>query len=135
MGVYGEMLLAFPEQIRSFLLFDAEAGLNDGYGPRQNIVKANGVIQTSTSTVKDENGNLVRSVHYRLWTKTKFPDAIGSMGRFVDFGGIVYRVMSESDWPTEGGFYFHDLEKVIGTAPGKASVPADAWETGEGNFG
>ncbi len=135
MSVYGEMLLAFPEQFRQFSFFEALANLNDGYGERQNVKKYYGVIQTSNSTVKDLNGNLVRSIHYRLWTRSKFPDSLGSMGRFVDFGGLVYRVMSESDWPTEGGFYFHDLEKVIGTSPAKDQAPADEWETGEDHFG
>jgi hypothetical protein len=129
-AVYGESLLAFPEQFRDFVSFEADPNISDGYGPRKNEKKENsGVLQTATSRVKDGNGNLVVSRRYTLWTDAKL-----ALGIFVEFEGFIYRTMTDSDWPSEGGFYDYDLEKVVGSAPGKTPVPVDTWNNGEGHF-
>ncbi len=129
-AVYGESLLAFPEQFRDFISFESNPNIGDGYGARKNKNTGSGVIQTSTSRAKDSNGNIVISRNYILWTDAKL-----TLGNFVEFETFIYRVLTDADWPREGGFYDYDLEKVVGSAPGKDPVAADDWNTGEGHFG
>lgn len=130
MAVYGEALLAFPEQFRDFSYFDADPKIGDGYEARENEKRGSGVIHTATSRVKDTNGNLTLLRKYSLWTDKK----IGA-GAFVEFENLVYRTMSDADWPTEGGFYEYDLEKVTGSTIRKTPETADTWNNGEGHFG
>jgi hypothetical protein len=130
MAVYGEALLAFPEQFRDYLYFDADPKIGDGYEGRENVKSATGVVQTATSRAKDSNGNLVISRNYKLWTATKL-----GAGKFVEFEGLIYRVMTDADWPNEGGFYDFDIEKVVGSTIRKTPETADEWNTGEGHFG
>ena len=128
-AVYGNPLLSFPELWRDFVFFDADPKLNDGYGKRQNETQGWGVIQTATSRVKDSNNKLVVTSQYRLWTDSKI-----KMGRFIDFEGVVYRNMTDADWPTEGGYYEYTIDKLVGSSPGEKATPVDEWNKATGNL-
>ena len=135
-GVYGDMLLAWPEQMRTLSVYDMEAKINGGWNKvvdpqtgdliTQTII---GVFQnTRGGGVKDSNGNLVKTEGRELWTETGNLD-----GKFLDFEGEVYRLQDTNNWSFEGGFHRYGLQKVVGN-DGTESDNA-TWNIGSGSFG
>jgi hypothetical protein len=116
------MLLHFPEQFRPFTYFNMTAKVNSGYDISSNPVTYWGVLQNSTTMVKDSNGNLATAGNEFLWT-----DQALTMGWFVQFGDIVYRIIPSGDWITEGGFTQYSLQKIIGD---NGSLATQAWAMG-----
>ena len=137
-GIYGDMLLAWPEQNRSLEVYDQNPGINAGWAPVTDpqtgkIIKTTvvGVFQnTRGSGVKDSNGNLVQAEGCEFWTQTK-----DLAGKFFIRDNKVYRlsVPDDSDWSFEGGFYRYGVEKVVGNN-GTESDNA-TWNLGGGSFG
>ena len=109
MGVYGEMMLFWPEQFREMQYFDMMPGINSGFAVDTPAVTIYGVIQNAASTIKESNGNLISSDHMTLWTETKL-----ERGKFILFDSITFRIVNGNDWPTEGGFYMYTIERVVG---------------------
>ena len=137
-GVYGDMLLAWPEQNRPLEVYDQNPSINAGWDPVKDpqtgeIIKTTvvGVFQnTRGGGIKDSNGNQVDSEGCEFWTHTG-----GLVGKFFQRNGKVYRlsVPDDSDWSFEGGFYRYGVEKVVGNN-GTESDNA-AWNLGGGSFG
>ncbi len=110
MGVYSpSMLLHFPEQIRDFLYFNAEATINSGYTVIGTPLTVSGVIQNSTTAIKESHDNLVSSDHMNVWIDSKL-----TRGWFLTFENIMFRIVNGSDWPFEGGYYMYTIERVVG---------------------
>ena len=136
-GVYGDMLLAWPEQNRQLEVYDQNPGINAGWVPVKDpqtgeIIKTTvvGVFQnTRGGGIKDSNGNQVDAEGCEFWTQTG-----GLVGKFFQRNGKVYRlsVPDDSDWSYEGGFYRYGVEKVVGNN-GTESDNA-AWNLGGGSF-
>lgn len=120
MAIYGEMLLSFPEQFRSFTYFDMPALINDSYGTRTNISTIQGVVQNAGTDIKDSNGNIVKTDEMNIWTMANLIH-----GRFIEFNSIVYRIIPGNDWPTEGGFYSYTIKKLVGS--NGTSTDTQAW--------
>jgi hypothetical protein len=115
-GVYGDLILSFPEQFRTYSYFDQTPNINSGYTPGAETT-ARGILQNAGSMVKDNNGNLVNQKSLNLWTQTKHQE-----GTFIRFGDApIYRIKSGNDWPTEAGYYNYGLEKLVG-ANGDATI-------------
>lgn len=130
-GIYGDMLLAWPEQQRSITVYDMTAKVNGGWdvvdGSQQTII---GVFQnTRGGGDKDSNGNLVRTEGRELWTRTGNLD-----GKFLTWDGVVFRLSAPdtNDWSFEGGFYRYGVQKVVGNN-GTESDNA-AWNLGGNSF-
>lgn len=134
-GVYGDMLLAWPEQMRTLYVYDMNALINGGW----EVVKDTngdvitqaiiGVFQnTRGGGVKENNGNLVKTEGRELWTQTGNLD-----GKFLNWEGEVYRLLDTNNWSFEGGFHRYGLQKVVGN-DGTESDNA-AWNFGGGSFG
>ena len=136
-GVYGDMLLAWPEQNRTIEVYDMTPKPNGGWNK---VVDQSGNVITQTiigvfqntrgGGVKDSNGNLVETEGRELWTQTG-----GLNGKFTTWNGEVFRLLvpDGSDWSFEGGFYRYGVEKVVGNN-GTESDNA-TWNTGVGSFG
>ena len=136
-GVYGDMLLAWPEQNRSLEIYDMRPKHNGGW---EKVVDQQGNVITQTIIgvfqntrgrgVKDNNGNLVETEGRELWTQTG-----GLNGKFTTWNGEVFRLLvpDGSDWSFEGGFYRYGVEKVVGNN-GTESDNA-TWNIGGGSFG
>ena len=109
-GVYGEMLLYFPEQFRSGTYFDQQPLINSGFTrgedppPEEPIT---GVFQNNITDIHDKNGNLVKRKGLYFWTQTLLDE-----GKFIRFESVVYRIVAGNDWPSEGGFYEYPIERV-----------------------
>ena len=135
MSVYGDMLLYWPEQRRSLTLFDMTPKINGGWtkvtDQNGNLITTTitGVFQnTSGDSTADSNGNLVHKKQLELWTE------IGELeDKFTTYKGSVYRLKTDNDWESEGGFYRYQLEKVVGNN-GTESDNA-TWNLGGGSFG
>ena len=137
-GVYGDMLLAWPEQNRQLEVYDQDPRINAGWDPVTDpqtgkIIKTTvvGVFQnTRGGGVKDSNGNLVQAEGCEFWTQTK-----GLAGKFFIRDSKVYRlsIPDDSDWSCEGCFYRYGVEKVVGNN-GTESDNA-TWNLGSGSFG
>ena len=137
-GIYGDMLLAWPEQNRQLEVYDQEPDINAGWTPETDpqtgkviTTTVVGVFQnTRGGGIKDNNGNLVTSEGCEFWTQT------GDLaGKFFIRNSKVYRlsVPDDADWSFEGGFYRYGVEKVVGNN-GTESDNA-AWNLGGGSFG
>lgn len=137
-GIYGDMLLAWPEQNRQLEVYDQEPDINAGWTPETDpqtgkviTTTVVGVFQnTRGGGVKDSNGNLVQAEGCEFWTQTA-----DLAGKFFIRNGKVYRlsVPDDSDWSFEGGFYRYGVEKVVGNN-GTESDNA-TWNLGGGSFG
>ena len=137
-GVYGDMLLAWPEQNRKIEVYDMKPKVNGGWQAvideqTGELIKTTvmGVFQnTRGKSIKDSNGNLIKTDSREFWTKTA-----GLEGKFFTWtGGTVYRlsVPDGNDWSFEGGFYRYGVEKVVGNN-GTESDNA-AWNFGGNSF-
>ncbi len=134
-GVYGDMLLAWPEQRRALVLFDMKPKINGGW---DKVVDQSGDLITKTVTgvyqntsgdsTVDNNGNLVHKKNLEFWTEEK-----GLDDKFTTYEGSVYRLKSDNQWESEGGFFRYSLEKVVGNN-GTESDNA-TWNTGSNSFG
>lgn len=129
-GIYGETLLAFPEQMVTLTVFSMTAEINGGWTRDENSdITIQGIYQhTGGKKLTESNGNLVQTSNIEIWTKTT-----GLNGMFSTIEGIVYRLNSDNDWFKEGGFVRYGLEKVVGnngTEPNNTT-----WNFGGDNFG
>ena len=123
MGVYSpNMNLHFPEQFRQFTYFNMTAKTNSGYEVSTPPVTYWGILQNSTTAIKDSNGNLAQGGNEFLWT-----DAPLVMGWFVLFSGITYRIIPSNDWVNEGGFTQFTLQRIIGA---NGTPDSQVWATG-----
>lgn len=134
-GVYGDMLLAWPEQMRKLSVYDMKAKINGGWDKvvdpqtgqliTQTIL---GVFQnTRGGGVKESNGNLVKTEGRELWTQTGNLD-----GKFLDFEGEVYRLQDTNNWSFEGGFHRYGLQKVVGNDATESDNAS--WNIGGNSF-
>lgn len=128
-GVYGNPVLAFPEQVQTLAYFDMVPLNTAGYGPPTDVQSIDGIIQCIERRIKDQNGNLVTTRECWLWT-----EAALLSGRFIrDEDQIIYRIGSDSEWQLRGGFTKYTVYRVTG---GDAEATNDdAMSVGTGSFG
>lgn len=129
-GIYGEFLLAFPEQFKTAIVYDMHPKINGGWievpGSRQYI---RCIYQhTGGKRITISNGNTVQSSGMELWTENA-----GLNGKFTTIENTVYRLVSDNQWTNEGGFCKYSLDKVVGN---NGAESADTtWNLGSHNFG
>ena len=129
MAIYGDMLLAFPEQYTTITVYSMTPNYNGGWTPGNDQRPVIGIIQnTSGNQIKDSNGNLARTGGSEFWS-----EEADLADLFTQIDGDVYRLVSDNKWKTEGGFYRYSLQKVVGNDGTESENPA--WNTGGHNFG
>ena len=133
-GIYGDMLLAWPEQQRTLNIYDMTPKVNGGWDivkdQSGNVIYTTiiGVFQnTRGGGVKNSNGNLVKTEGRELWTQTG-----GLEGKFLTWEGEVYRLTDTSNWGFEGGFHRYGLEKVVGNDATESDNAS--WNIGGNSF-
>lgn len=129
-GVYGDMLLAWPEQYTTITVYKMTPKVNGGWDKvAESSQNVRGIYQHTTGQqLKDSNGNLVQSAGLEFWSETG-----GLNETFTDIDGFVFRLNAINAWNREGGFYRYGLEKVVGNN-GSESVNT-TWNPGTNNFG
>lgn len=128
-GIYGDMLIAFPEQLRTFGVFAMIPKVNGGWEVVEKSKHSiKGVLQhTSGKALKESGGNLATSSGYELWTSAE-----NILGLFTRIKSNVYRIKAVSEWSHEGVFFKYTLEKVIGNDGFKSKNTS--WDTGSDSF-
>lgn len=134
-GIYGDMLLAWPEQMRTLEIYEMKPLVNGGW---EKVVDQSGQLITQTilgvfqntrgGGLKESNGNLVQTKGRELWTQTGNLD-----GKFLDFENDVFRLQDTNNWSFEGGFYRYGLQKVVGNDATESDNAS--WNIGGGSFG
>ena len=129
-GIYGDMLIAFPEQLRTFGVFAMIPKVNGGWEVVEKSKHSiKGVLQhTSGKALKESGGNLATSSGYELWTSEE-----NILGLFMRIKKDTYRITGVNRWAHEGGFLKYSLEKVIGNDGVKSKNTT--WNTGSDSFG
>lgn len=134
-GVYGDMLLCFPEQMRPFSVYEMNPRINGGW---DKVTDEHGEVitqivfgvfqNTRGGNQHESNGNLVETDGCEFWTVA---ENLG--GKFLDFRGDVYRLKDTNRWCFEGGFFRYSVDKVVGN---NATESDDAsWNIGGNSFG
>lgn len=129
-GIYGETLLAFPEQFRFIEVFQMEAEVNAGWSIDEDSRKRIRCLyqHTGGKRLKETGGNLTEGSSNELWTKEP-----NLNGWFTRLSGDVYRINADNNWNHEGGFSHYTLEKIIGNDGTESEHPT--WNIGGHNFG
>ena len=129
MSVYGDLLLAFPEQRRTINVYKMTPQINGGWTKVDGSdITVTGIYQnTRGNMLKDSNGNLVQSAGFEFWTNTRDLD-----GCFTQINGRVYRFNGSTSWDWEGGYQRYSMEKVVGN-DGTESINV-TWNTGSNSF-
>ena len=110
-GIYGDILLAWPEQQEAFTAFKQNPLINGGW---ERILGSDvsfiGVLQnTKGAGIKDGNGNLIKSMGFELWTAEPNLNEM-----FIELPQGIFRILDSNSWIKEGGFFRYTLEKVVG---------------------
>ena len=128
-GIYGDSLLAFPEQYITLTVYSMTAEVNGGWTRDEDSEQTiQGIYQhTGGKKLTESNGNLARTSSVEFWTATT-----GLNGMFTTIDSDVFRLSSDNDWHTEGGFVRYGLEKVIGNDG--AESDDTTWNIGSDNF-
>lgn len=110
-GVYGDVMLAFPEQFRTVRVYSMAPRVGAGLDLEGNSKYVRCIFQHREGGRLDESGgNLVKKEKISLWSRTS-----GLQGMYTKLGGKdVYRIVMEDSWAFEGGYYHYDLVKVVG---------------------
>lgn len=116
--IYQGTLLSFPELMKSFKYFDESPMVNGGYDERTPFISKRGRFKPEGKRVKDNGGNFVTSSGWTLWSTTPLLP-----GKFILFRDVVYRIMNDTDWAYQGGFYVYSLEERIGNSTLKQFRP------------
>lgn len=128
-GIYGDMLLAWPEQHTEITVYEMQPKINGGWEEPENAKVVRGIYQhTGGKNLKENNGNLAQSSAVEFWTTEG-----GLNGFFTIIENNVYRLAGDNQWKTEGGFYRYSLQKVIGNDGTESDDTT--WNTGTNNFG
>ena len=115
-GVYGNHIMAFPEQFISVDYFDQAALADGSYAAPTGSKTVRGVLQCTLGKVIDtRNGNLVRERKMSFWTAADL--VVGKFLRMpASEGRHTYRVKGSNDWRREAGFTVYALERVVGAS-------------------
>lgn len=110
-GIYAGSVSVFPELKKRFSYFNATPLQNGGYSNPTQPVTIWGIFYSKGSKVQDNQGNWVAANSQALWSIQEL-----LQGYFVEFEGVVYRLMQNRDRSRQGGFYIYDLEERIGNS-------------------
>lgn len=110
-GIYGGAISVFPELKRQFKYFNATPLVNGGYEKPTVPMNKWGVFYSRGKKVQDNNGNWVTANSQTLWSSEEL-----LQGYFVEFQGVVYRLMQNQDRDRQGGYFIYDLEERIGNS-------------------
>ena len=126
-GVYGSILLQFPELFQDGEYFEMEPRINAGYDKNNEPEMLRVVVQNFASSVTKSNQHLVNMSQKKMWCDKEL---IG--GRFVKVDNTVFRLVRENEWGNEGGFFYHIIERLIGD--NGANTESITFNTGKNAF-
>ena len=112
MAVYGDMLVFFNEQKRSFDYFHMTPKPVASYSQRESLGKVTGVFQYMKrgELLREPDDTLADTNVPSLWTRKKLE--VGNT--FIQKDDEMYRIVNPADWSFEGGFNVYVLETFVG---------------------
>ncbi len=126
-SIYQGTINSFPELKVRFKYFNESPIVNGGYKDATPFADKWGIFYSRGKKVQDSNGSWVTSTSQTLWSLDEL-----LQGAFVEFEGVVYRLMNDSDRARQGGFFIYDLDERIGNSTLKQFAPVA--ETGANEF-
>lgn len=113
MAVYGDMLVFFNEQKRSFKYFTMSPNTVASYSTREYLDNVVGVFQyMKRGELTRENDTLADINVPTLWTRQKLK--VGNF--FIEKDDEIFRIVNPADWSFEGGFNIYVLETFVGNS-------------------
>lgn len=107
MPVYGDMILSFPELLKTYEVFKMKPRVGAGYGPRYDKRKVRGYWSEHKQGEMGIMGGL-RTPDYQatFWVQDDFltKQSVVDQQDFVEVKGRVYEVIKDQDFSHEGGF-------------------------------
>ena len=128
--IYGDQLVFFSEQFRTFEYFEMQPQPVASYEHRTPLGNVKGVFQfAKRGELRRENDTLEDTNVPTLWTKQELK--VGNT--FIKKGDEIFRIVNPADWLFEGGFCVYILETFIGNAEGKQE-PFDYVDLGQNSY-
>jgi hypothetical protein len=116
-GVYGNLLLSFPELMKTYDVFKMEPRGIGGYGKRYGIRKVDGYWSwRKQSKLEVRDDSLVLNYQAIFWAKDDLATGESNVaqGDFMEIGKEVFRVLDDQNFIHEGGFTKCLMEKLGG---------------------
>lgn len=110
-GIYQGTIAAFPELKVPFKYFNENPIVNGGYSDTTPFVTKTGIFYSRGKQVQDNNGNWVTANSQTIWSTDEL-----LQGYFVEFEGVVYRLMNSQTRTRQGGFFVYELDERIGNS-------------------
>jgi hypothetical protein len=127
MGIYGNSLVSFSEQMQTVSYYNQTPKINGGWENKTSPINKQVIFHsTGTRAIKDSNGNLVYVNKKEIWSLTELIP-----GWFVEKDDV-FRITQENNWVFEDGFYKYGIEKVVGDSGNLTVEPI--FNDGAGNF-
>ena len=128
MGIYGNVLPAFAEQMGVYSYFNMPPQVDDGYGSIINLSYINGILRLYSAPptaegqkVRMAEGNLVLQKAPFFWCESQLnlgwflaDQIIISGGTIVNTDTNVYRIMTNNIFDDTGSLVVHGLNKLVG---------------------
>jgi hypothetical protein len=135
MGVHGNVLPFFCDELRTFKYFNMMPEITTGFSNRIGVKKIKGILHMysvppsaeGTSVRQSHANSVIEKVPF-LWTK--YPLIIAW---FIEDGLDIYRLTSLNEWLREGSMQVFGLEKVVGDDGTITNEPA--YNFGGDSFG
>ena len=103
-GIYGDMLSAFPELIRTYTVFDMEAKTGGGYNARRNLREVDGIFRRVPGGKMGIAGeNREPNEVGTFWIYDDDADRV-RQGSFVEIDGDLLVLTKDNGYLREGGF-------------------------------
>lgn len=127
-GIYGDMLLAFPEAFTPVQYFKKEPRVGVGYETQMEGI-TDVIIQMDKAmklvledTISNKNNTIDLKDEDYMWAEEDTPLQPGYFIRKMDSGEI-YRIAGKGDWEHFGGFIRFNTELVQGNVDAETEVP------------
>lgn len=128
MAIYGNQLLFFTEQFRTFDYFSMKPNAVASYSPKEMLGKVRGVFQyMKKGELRRENDTLADVDVPTFWTKSHLV-----VGNFILKDDEIYRITNSADWLFEGGFCCYVLEHIVGNTD--VQKPHEYVNLGQNNY-
>ena len=117
MAVYGNMLAAFPELMKTYEVFKMKPYVVGGYGERYDRRNVKGYWSWRKQSKMDIEGDLQMPNHQAtFWVQDDSlkKKCLMEQGDFVEVNEEVFRVIDDFNFSHEGGFARCLMQKVAG---------------------
>ena len=115
MPVYGDMLSAFPELLKTIALFSMEPKTGAGYGARKHEFTCYGWLSRASSNKEKIQGeNRAENKSAILYCFDPLPSGAISQGWYLEDSGELYQVINDNNFSYESGMSSYTCQIVTG---------------------